>query len=184
VRGINFQPVAYAGRHPPRHGTRRVTLTGVLKRLVQQTNGMLTMPDFVPLPCNVHRVAVMFAYRKKDEFLPLARMVRLDQLAPHVRNTFNFEMEDIVSRPGCGCMPSLGKLRRFIPLSMLRKSTKEQVAFVTERIFRISVTSFIDAYNFDMTSVKKECVHILTQDLKRIPFSTYNMIHRERYAKH
>ena len=35
--------------------------------------------------------------------------------------------------------------------------------------------SFIDKYNFDMKSMQKECVHIVTKDLKRIPFSSYNI---------
>ena len=41
--------------------------------------------------------------------------------------------------------------------------------FVDENTFRISVSSFGDIYNFDMKSVQKECVHIVTPDLKRIP---------------
>ena len=50
---------------------------------------------------------------------------------------------------------------------------------INENTFRISVTSFLDGYNFDMKSIKKECVHVLTPDLKRIPFSAYNMFYRK-----
>ena len=53
--------------------------------------------------------------------------------------------------------------------------------FVDENTFRVSVSSFIDMYNFDMKGMQKECVHIITEDLKRIPFSAYNMIHRGKY---
>jgi len=50
-----------------------------------------------------------------------------------------------------------------------------------KNLFRVSITSFLDAYNFEMHAMKKECVHIITPDLKRIPFSAYNIIHRNKY---
>ena len=56
---------------------------------------------------------------------------------------------------------------------------KQKIEYVDENTFRISVTSFVDKYNFDERSIQKECVHIITPDLKRIPFSAYNMIYRD-----
>jgi len=46
------------------------------------------------------------------------------------------------------------------------------------------VVSFIDAYNFDMKAMQKECVHVITPDLHKIPFSAYNLLHRSKYANH
>jgi hypothetical protein len=40
------------------------------------------------------------------------------------------------------------------------------------------VASFVDAWNFDIRSLKRECVHVVTPDLKRIPFSAYCLFHR------
>ena len=37
---------------------------------------------------------------------------------------------------------------------------------------------FIDAHSFDLRSVKKTCVHIVSPDLRLIPFDTYNMFYR------
>jgi uncharacterized radical SAM superfamily Fe-S cluster-containing enzyme len=40
--------------------------------------------------------------------------------------------------------------------------------------------NFIDAYAFDVRSVKKTCVHIVHPDAKRlIPFDTYNLFYRD-----
>jgi uncharacterized radical SAM superfamily Fe-S cluster-containing enzyme len=50
--------------------------------------------------------------------------------------------------------------------------------YVDENTFRVSVSSFVDAYNFDTRSMQKECVHVVTEDLRKIPFSAYNIIHR------
>ena len=38
---------------------------------------------------------------------------------------------------------------------------------------------FIDAYVFDVRSVKKTCVHILHPDRRLIPFDTYNLFYRD-----
>ena len=38
---------------------------------------------------------------------------------------------------------------------------------------------FIDAYSFDVRSVKKTCVHIVHPDGRLIPFDTYNLFYRD-----
>ena len=47
-------------------------------------------------------------------------------------------------------------------------------------VFRVIVMQFIDAWGFDVRSVKKSCVHIAHPDGKRIvPFDTYNLFYRD-----
>jgi uncharacterized radical SAM superfamily Fe-S cluster-containing enzyme len=44
---------------------------------------------------------------------------------------------------------------------------------------------FIDAYSFDVRSVKKTCVHIAHPDGKRlILFDTYNLFYRDGLRRH
>ncbi len=45
-------------------------------------------------------------------------------------------------------------------------------------VFRIIIMDFIDAHSFDVRSVKKSCVHIVSPDMRIIPFDTYNMFYR------
>ncbi|HOF89234.1 MAG TPA: radical SAM protein, partial [Armatimonadota bacterium] len=52
VRGVNVQPLAFFGRHDGLKPADRLTRTGVLRRLTAQMAGMLTMDDFLPLPCD------------------------------------------------------------------------------------------------------------------------------------
>jgi uncharacterized radical SAM superfamily Fe-S cluster-containing enzyme len=49
-----------------------------------------------------------------------------------------------------------------------------------QNIFRIIIMQFLDAWNFDVRSVKKSCVHIVHPDGRIIPFDTYNMFYRDR----
>ncbi|HIH24986.1 TPA: radical SAM protein [Candidatus Woesearchaeota archaeon] len=188
IRGVNFQPVAFFGRRPSDKPMDRTTLTGVLHRLEEQMGGMLNVSDFTPLPCDVHRAAVSYLFRKKSEFVPVSRKIDIASVIPSIPNTFNLDADKLLAggdaTPPCcsggGCGVKKSDLLKLIPISYLAKSEREKIDFVTDSVFRISVTSFIDAYNFDLTSMRKECVHILTADGKKIPFSSYNMLHRGR----
>jgi uncharacterized radical SAM superfamily Fe-S cluster-containing enzyme len=52
--GVMLQPMFGSGRFPVFDPQKRVTPTGVLRRLGEQTNGLLSADDFIPLPCS-HR---------------------------------------------------------------------------------------------------------------------------------
>lgn len=190
IRGINFQPVAFFGRLTGVNLKNRITVTGIIEKIVQQTNNMIRTNDFIPLPCNVDRVAITFLYRDKGEFVPLTRNLNLKNYLPVIRNTFKFNPEDFLKdlaknaagRDAERCCDYLGALKQFknmIPKSYFLKSEPEKLEYISANTFRISVTSFVDAYNFDMKSMKKECVHIITPDLKKMPFSSYNILHRK-----
>jgi uncharacterized radical SAM superfamily Fe-S cluster-containing enzyme len=75
----------------------------------------------------------------------------------------------------------LGDLKKFIPGNYNQMNKEEQIDYWDEHSFMVSIVSFIDNYNFDEKSMKRECVHFITQDLKRIPFSAYNLIYRNKY---
>ncbi len=189
IRGINFQPVSFFGRLVDVNRKDRTTITGIIDSIEKQTNGMIKKNDFIPLPCNVDRVAITYLYRVNDEFIPLTRDLDAKNYLSSIRNTFKFDPEDFLSdltknifssvSGCCNYLSFFGKLKKIVPASYLLKSEEDKIEYVSENTFRISITSFVDAYNFDMKSMKKECVHIITPDLKKIPFSAYNIIHRK-----
>ena len=49
-------------------------------------------------------------------------------------------------------------------------------------MFRITITSFMDAYNFDIRQLKKSCVHFVLPSGHLIPFSAFNVLYREGHA--
>ena len=208
VRGINFQPLAFfRGAHAeasPRGGCEerdgrdsasaglqagieRTTVTDILERIEDQTNGLVRLNDFVPLPCDVERVAITFLYRSGGGFRPITRGADLRRFLPAIPNTFAFDADEMIARAspaaasqgGCDCAePLLRLLRPLIPKAYGTRSPAEKREHVSRNTFRISVSSFVDPYNFDLKSMQRECVHVLTPDLRRIPFSAYNMFHR------
>ena len=181
IRGVNFQPAAFFGRRPATTPTsERSTLTGILERIERQTAGLIQFADFVPLPCDVDRVAVNFLYRIGGAYRPILRDVDARKYLPHIRNTFNFRAEEFLqdAKAEITCC-NIGDMLKFLSPQFLLKSRPERVAYINENLFRLSVVSFVDAYNFDLKSMQKECVHIITPDLRKIPFSAYNLVHRD-----
>lgn len=191
VRGVNLQPVAYFGR---KNGSldrnNRVTLTDCIGLIEEQTKKMLIKEDFVPLPCNVERVALTYLYKTKDGFIPITRANSIKNYLPYINNTFTFKIEDALTNGkdivfGCCCNPLkfLKDFKKFVPKDFMEWDINKRSEYVSNNTFRITISSFVDKYNFDIKSMQKECVHIITEDLKRIPFSSYNMIYRDRYKK-
>ncbi|MCL1793870.1 MAG: radical SAM protein [Oscillospiraceae bacterium] len=184
VRGVNYQPVGYYGDAAAPED--RITLSGILDRIEKQTGKMMKTSDFIPLPCDVERVAITYLFKDKKGFIPITRNKDLSEFKNFIGNTFVFTVEDALKNFGedgkifdvGGCCDLTSEIKKRIPKNFIFKSKEEKLKFVDENTFRISVSSFVDRYNFDMKSMQKECVHIITPDLRRIPFSAYNMIYR------
>ena len=189
IRGVNIQPVAYFGRNKVNiDRTNRVTLTNVIELIEKQTKKMIIKDDFVPLPCNVERVSLTYLYNTKNGFIPITRMDNIKKYLPYVNNTFTFKLEDaltngkdIIFGSCCNPLKFLKDFKKFVPKDFMSWDLTSRSEYVSSNTFRISITSFVDKYNFDIKSMQKECAHIITTDFKRIPFSSYNMIYRSKY---
>ena len=184
VRGVNFQPLAYYGSS--KAPASRATLSGILAAIEKQTGGLLRLDDFIPLPCNTERVALTYLLRDKSGFKAITRNRDLREFRQVIGSTFMFTVDDVLANFQAGssifnlkgCCDLIEDIKGLLPLNYLQRSKEEKLRFVDENTFRISVSSFIDRYNFEMKSAQKECVHVVTPDLRRIPFSMYNLIHR------
>jgi uncharacterized radical SAM superfamily Fe-S cluster-containing enzyme len=189
IRGVSFQPVSYVGRINSEPADNRVTLSGLIRQIEKQLHTIFQKGDIFPLPCNVERVAISYLVKnKKGKFWPLSREIKVNSYLPVIENTFAFDADRLLDKnlisfnnnlKLCECFSLINELYKFIPKNFKIRSAAEKKSFIDENTFRISITSFIDPYNFDLKSAQKECVHILTPDLKRIPFSVYNMLYRK-----
>jgi uncharacterized radical SAM superfamily Fe-S cluster-containing enzyme len=52
--------------------------------------------------------------------------------------------------------------------------------FGYQNLFRIIIMKFMDAWDMDIRSVKKTCVHIAHPDGRIIPFDTFNLFYRDQ----
>jgi uncharacterized radical SAM superfamily Fe-S cluster-containing enzyme len=52
----------------------------------------------------------------------------------------------------------------------------------TRDVFRVTITSFLDAYNFDLRRLVKCCVHHILPSGHVVPFCAYNVLYREGHV--
>lgn len=207
VTGVSFQPATYSGRFVlPEHLEQRITFPDIIRGVAEQTSGVWSETDFSPLPCahpNAHTLA--YAFRSGDQMLPLARFVdlenHLDLLSGRI--TFNRPraqelIVEYLSRQSCGAgecedgeaglsvspevSADLAELSGNAGLAQqfFLKAVTQQLN--PSDMFRITTTSFMDAWNFDIRQLMKSCVHFVLPTGHLIPFSAYNVLYRDGHV--
>lgn len=187
VRGVTFQPVQAAGRldgfDPARD---RLTLAEIRGQILAQSS-IFEPADVVPVPCHPDCLAMAYALKLGQRVVPLTNMIDPRQLLQSQGNTIVYERdprlrEHIFKLFSTSASPqssaaSLKQLLCCLPLVQAPDSIGYQ------NIFRVIIMQFLDAYNFDVRSVKKTCVHIVHPDGRIIPFDTYNLFYRDDRQK-
>jgi hypothetical protein len=135
------------------------------------------------VPCHPDALAMAYALKLDDKVVPLTGLIDPQVLINGGRNTIVYENDDAV-REGIFKLFSTnhspqsgaGSLRELL-CCLPRLDAPPALSY--ENIFRIIIMQFIDAYSFDVRSVKKTCVHIVHPDGRLIPFDTYNLFYRD-----
>ncbi len=182
VRGITFQPVQIAGRleqfNPE---TDRLTL-GEVRQMILRQSPVFKPADVIPVPCHPDCLAMAYALKLGGEVLPLTGLIDPKVLLHGEGNTIVYEHNErlrtelfrlfstAASPPGTEL--SLRQLLCCLPHAAVPNN------LTYDNIFRIIIMQFLDAWNFDVRSVKKSCVHIAHPDGRIIPFDTYNLFYR------
>ncbi|SHG96170.1 hypothetical protein SAMN04488109_2650 [Chryseolinea serpens] len=182
VRGVTLQPTQIAGRLENFNTlTDRITLTEVRRKILEQTD-IFNPDDLIPVPCNPDALVMGYALKLGDAVFPLTRYINPADLLDNSRNTIVYEQD-----------PQLhSRMIKLFSTGNSVESTTEQLhsllcclpqihapALSYDNLFRVIIMQFIDAYNFDVRSVKKSCVHIVNKDYKIIPFETMNLFYRD-----
>jgi uncharacterized radical SAM superfamily Fe-S cluster-containing enzyme len=195
VTGISFQPATYSGRHVlPEDIERRITFPDVIRAVAAQTDGLFREDDFLPLPCahpNCH--SLTYAFRSGGSVVPLSRFIdarnHLEILANGIlftRNRARQLIEQYLGKLGC-CGNDLGPAPEGADGATSAAAAEFFTRALTEQlapadVFRITITSFLDAYNFDVRRVMKCCIHHVLPGGHVIPFCAYNVLYREGHA--
>jgi hypothetical protein len=183
VRGVTFQPIQAAGRledfDPGQH---RLTLTEVRRRIVEQQT-VFRAEDIIPVPCHPDSLAMAYALKLGQEVVPLTGMMDPRILIEGSRNTVLYEQDEPLkaaifkafstNHSPQGQANTLRDLLCCLP----QVAAPNQLGYAN--VFRLMIVQFIDAYSFDVRSVKKTCVHIVHPDGRLIPFDTYNLFYRD-----
>jgi uncharacterized radical SAM superfamily Fe-S cluster-containing enzyme len=186
VRGASYQLATYCGRHlDPADLERRATMPDLVRALVAQTEGLLEESDFYPLPCahpNCHMMS--YLYRSGGRPVPVSRLVDVRKHLNLVANSIVFTPDrarEVVARaiqstgeccgPG-GCGGGADPADDFVAKALASTLTGADV-------FRVTLTAFLDAHNFDTRRVMKCCIAHVLPSGHVVPFCAYNTLYRD-----
>lgn len=183
VRGVTFQPVQVAGRLEHFDPSQdRLTLTEVRRKIFEQTS-VFRPEDVIPVPCHPDSLAMAYALKINGRVVPLTGMIDPQVLINGGGNTILYEQDEAV-REGVFRLfatnhsPESGaRSLRDLLCCLPQVSAPPELGY--SNIFRVLIVQFIDAYSFDVRSVKKTCIHIVHPDGRLIPFDTYNLFYRD-----
>jgi len=182
VRGVTLQPTQIAGRlenFDP--ATDRMTLTEVRRKILEQTN-VFNPDDLLPVPCNPDALVMGYALKLADEVFPLTRYINPNDLLDNSKNTIVYEQNDqlqgkMIELFSTGNSVAVAEEKLKSIMCCLPHIDAPNLGY--DNLFRVIIMQFIDAYNFDVRSIKKSCVHIINKDNKIIPFETMNLFYRD-----
>ena len=186
VRGVTFQPVQIAGRFDHDPDKNRLTLTEVRDAILTQTD-VFKPNDIIPVPCNPDALAMGYALKLNNNVFPLTRYldpaVLLDSTS---KNTIVYEQdtklhEQLIKVFSTGVSVDAVQEDMNQLLCCLPQVYAPGLSY--DNLFRVIIMRFIDAYDFDVRSIKKSCVHIVSKDGRIIPFETMNLFYRDEKEK-
>lgn len=182
VRGVTLQPTQIAGRldgfDPAKD---RVTLTEVRDAILEQS-GVFESADVIPVPCNPDALAMAYALKINGSVVPLTRYINPQDLLDGTKNTIVYESEpairdQLIKLFSTGNSPVNAADKLSALLCCLPQISAPELTY--ENLFRVIIMQFLDAYTFDVRSVKRSCVHIVHKDGRIIPFDTMNLLYRD-----
>ncbi len=177
VRGVNLQPIQNAGRVEDFSVNNRLTVSEVRRRVAEQSH-LFSLEDIVPVPCNPDTLAMAYALKRNNEFLPLTRWFEPNDLIAGANNTIAFERDPVIKQRlfklfatnlspenQASCLSDL--------LCCLPQVVAEELSY--KNVFRVLIVQFMDAHNLDIRALKKSCIHMARPDGTLIPFEAFNL---------
>jgi len=186
VRGITFQPVQDAGRNQGFDKTRRIVLSEIRRRIVEDS-GAFGVDDMVPLPCNPETISIGYGLRNGHSVLPVTSLIPREEFVAITPNAINFEKQPALREKfielfslSSGANNASERLAEF--LCCLPKAVVP-AGIGYENVFRVAIVQFMDRFNFCLGGVKRSCIHFVTENGQIIPFDTYNLFYRDGRIK-
>lgn len=187
VAGVSFQPVFGSGRTNAIDPMKRVTTTGVLMRLSEQSGGRVGPDDFIALPCSHPDCCSISYFVKGDagQFNSIARLLGVEKLKANlgiIGNRIAFDnVSDEIKRALTGMMSETTTITRpelidymldlcencdlgldnFVKsVSNMLLKREHPLETVAKRMKRLTIKSFMDAWTLNIERLQQCCVHV------------------------
>lgn len=181
VRGITFQPVQDAGRNEGFDAKLNRVLPTQIRREIAKS-GVFTLEDMIPLPCNPDQICIGYGLRHGTQVTPITSLLPREMIL-NGPNTVAYEDYPAL-RDGIVNLLSLattdyntGEKLAGVLCCLPQAMVPAELSYANS--FRVVILQFLDRYNFDLATVKRSCIHFVTEDEQIIPFDTYNTYYRK-----
>lgn len=169
IRGVHFQPVSFFGRYENRDESYRITIPKMLREIEKQMKGKMKIKNFMGggaenSYCSFHG---NFLVNEDKSLKPLG------------------------SKSNCCCKPTSSKQSRefvakqwsAVKNSSNKKDAKNNFTKSLDDFLdrfdnytlAISAMLFQDVWNVDLDRLKQCYIHVVSEDMKLIPFCAYNL---------
>ncbi len=175
--GVNFQPFTPSGRFPHYFSdpVKKVTASDIIRAVEKQSEGQVLAKDFVPIPCQDNRCAlILYGLVEKGELIPLNRKIDPKLILDHYARLSSWEeilqaTDEVLSTQLLCSDIAGGHLKTQVCCNAGKPD-------LPDGYFSIGCHDFMDIYNFDLNRANKCCLHELTPEGNIVPFCLYNML--------
>lgn len=191
IGGVSYQPVFGSGRANRIDPMQRITTTGVLQRIGEQTAGRISAEDFIALPCSHPDCCSITYFVKGDtgQFASVPKLLGENVLRANLGLVSNriawAEANDVIQAALTGMMSETTTVSRpelidymlnicehcDIGLTNLVKTVsnvimkrESPIEMVAKRMKRLTVKSFMDVWTMNIERLQQCCVHVGSVD--------------------
>ncbi len=209
VRCINVQPVSLCGRLPPQDREKmRITIPDFMKKVEEQTNGVIKASDFYPVPtvapvakavgalkdrryieftAHPHCGMATYLLVENGKIIPITKLANVDKFVDVMKKVYETaskgnKTEAKLRLTGAIRHVKFGFLRKYV-LGVITKGDYKSLGDLQRKSILLSSMHFMDPYNFDLERVQRCLIHYAVPDGRIIPFCTMNSIHRVEVEK-
>jgi uncharacterized radical SAM superfamily Fe-S cluster-containing enzyme len=209
VFGISYHCAFRAQRHIPANPLTRITIPDIVEAIDHQTGSLLTLQDFVPVPCCMPVCNfVTYAMLQGDQVISLPRLLPVAQYLDYLKNRTMPELDDELLRVLEKLWSASAQAGSDQFSAQLARAFSDQagpssraagrcpschahlpISQHTPRdlgrhIFQVSIRDFMDPWTFTMKNAMKCCLNFLTPDGHMVPFCMYNTVgYREKVVQ-
>ena len=158
IRGVTFQPCKITGRNLSfEKESNYITLSEVRSNILT-TFEDVPSHEFIPHPLNPENISIAYFLKEANSLVPITNHLLYSHTSlKKPKSPFPYAHE-------------FKRQMYFLP-------HLNHGAIKYEDLFRVSIVSFLDKYNFCIKSVKRSCIHFVTETGEIIPLDTYYLLY-------
>lgn len=158
IRGVTFQPCKITGRNNSfEKESNYITLSEVRNNILNSSK-LISADQFIPHPLNPENICISYLHKSTYSIKPVTNLL-YDKKNPTRKLKTDFpHSEKLMSK-----------------MFFLPELDTNDVKY--KDLFRITIVSFLDKFNFCTSSVKKSCIHFVTTKDEIIPIDTYYLLY-------